>query len=99
MKVDEWFTLEVAMVDKSGNVVPLSGIEIYAGLFREGYDGAANRFMHGDRFEETKDGIAVFTLGILEPGRYQFRALSDELPSLGLHGPEPWLYSDWFEVN
>ena len=99
VKVDEWFTLEVAMVDKSGNVVPLSGIEIYAGLFREGYDGAANRFMHGDRFEETKDGIAVFTLGILEPGRYQFRALSDELPSLGLHGPEPWLYSDWFEVN
>jgi hypothetical protein len=99
VEVDEWFYIEVAMVDEEGKVVPLSGIEIYAGLLHEGYPDAFNHRLKGDRFEETEDGIAVFKLAITEPGRYRFRALSDELPSLGPHGPEPFLFSNWFDVR
>jgi Invasin, domain 3/Bacterial Ig-like domain (group 1) len=99
VKVREWFTLEVAMVDESGEIVPVSGIEIYAGLFLEGYDVAFNARLLGDRFRETENGVAVFELAINERGRYRFRALSDELPALGPHGPEPWLYSQSFDVK
>jgi hypothetical protein len=32
-------------------------------------------------------------------GTYRFRALSDELPFLGPHGPEPYLFSETFQVR
>jgi Bacterial Ig-like domain (group 1) len=99
VRVREWFTMEVAMVDERGNIVPLSGIEIYAGLFLEGYNVGFNVRLLGDRFRDTENGIAVFELAITEKGRYRFRALSDELPALGPHGPEPYLFSNWFEVK
>lgn len=99
VRVREWFTMEVAMVDEQGNIVPLSGIEIYAGLFLEGFNVGFNVRLLGDRFRDTENGIAVFELAITEKGRYRFRALSDELPALGPHGPEPYLFSNWFEVN
>lgn len=98
-EVGEWFTMEVAMVDETGNIVPLSGIEIYAGLFLEGYSVGFNVRLLGDRFRDTENGIAVFRLAITEKGRYRFRALSDELPALGPHGPEPYLFSNWFDVE
>jgi hypothetical protein len=95
---DEQFRVEVAIVDVSGNVVPLDGIEIYIGLFREGSDVASNGLLEGDRFKETENGVAVFNLSIRDRGRYRMRALSDELPQLGPYGPEPWLYSGLFTV-
>jgi hypothetical protein len=98
VQVDEWFTVEVAMVDEAGNLVPRSGIEIYLGLFPEGSDTPFNRIL-GDRFRETQNGIAVFRLAIPQRGRYRFRALSDELPHLGPNGPEPFLFSNYFDVR
>jgi hypothetical protein len=89
----------VAIVDVNVNVVPLNGIEIYVGLFREGSDEPVNAALVGDRFRDTQNGIAVFNLSITDTGRYRIRALSDELPELGPHGPEPWLYSGPFEVR
>jgi hypothetical protein len=32
-------------------------------------------------------------------GRYRLRALTDDLPELGPHGPEPYLFSRVFEVK
>lgn len=96
---DEFFTVEVAMVDDDGEVVPLSGIEIYLGLFREGKDEPSNERLQGDRLEDTGNGIAVFNVAVSKEGRYRLRALSDELPELGPHGPEPYLFSDPFDVN
>jgi hypothetical protein len=96
---NESFRVEVAIVDVNGNVVPLNGIEIYVGLFREGSDEPVNAALVGDRFRDTQNGIAVFNLSITDTGRYRIRALSDELPELGPHGPEPWLYSGPFEVR
>ena len=29
----------------------------------------------------------------------RLRALTDDLPELGPHGPEPYLYSDFFEIH
>jgi hypothetical protein len=68
-------------------------------LFREGSDEPVNAALVGDRFRDTQNGIAVFNLSITDTGRYRIRALSDELPELGPHGPEPWLYSGPFEVR
>lgn len=96
---DEQFTVEVALVDAGGNVVPLSGIEIYLGLFQEGNDTPSNSLLSGDRFRDTENGVAVFTLRVTREGRYRFRALSDELPALGPNGPEPFLVSDRFVVD
>lgn len=93
------FRVEVAIVDANGNVVPLNGIQIYLGLFREGHDTPSNSVVVGDRFEDTQNGIAAFNLSITDSDRYRIRALSDELPELGPHGPEPWLYSNPFEVK
>jgi hypothetical protein len=45
------------------------------------------------------DGLATFELSITENGKYRLRALTDDLPELGPHGPEPWLYSYVFEVK
>ena len=99
VKEDEEFSVEVAIVDVAGNVVPVSGIEIYLGLFREGRSTPSNLLVLGERFRDTDDGIAVFSLRVIEEGRYRLRALSDELPALGPHGPEPFLFSDVFEVD
>ena len=96
----EPFGVEVAMVDAVGNVVDLSGILIYIGLFREGSDMPVNERMSGNRFQDTEHGVAVFDdLAITVPGRYRIRALSDQLPQLGPHGPEPFLFSLEFEVE
>jgi hypothetical protein len=98
--VRERFQVEVALVDAEGDVVPLSGIVIYLGLFQEGNDSPSNTQLLGDRFRETVDGVAVFDdLGVIEEGRYRFRALTDDLPELGPHGPEPPLFSTHFDVN
>jgi hypothetical protein len=96
----EPFGVEVAMVDAVGNVVDLSGILIYIGLFREGSDIPVNKRMTGSRFQDTEHGVAVFDgLAISVPGRYRLRALSDQLPQLGPHGPEPFLFSLDFDVQ
>ena len=96
----ERFRAEVALVDGDGEVVPLSGIVIYLGLFRQGNETPSNRLLLGDRFRETTDGVAVFDdLRVTEEGRYRLRALTDDLPGFGPDGPEPPLFSDQFEVD
>jgi hypothetical protein len=100
VEVGERFSVEVALVDASGDVVPLSEILIYVGLFEDGKDTPNNLRLLGNRFRETVDGIAVFDgLSITEEGRYRLRALTDDLPELGPHGPEPFLFSDLFRVD
>ena len=97
--VNESFRVEVALVDADGDVVPLSGIFIYLGLFEEGDDSPSNDLLRGERFENTADGIAVFDLAVEREGRYRLRALTDDLPELGPHGPEPYLFSEVFAVD
>ncbi len=108
VKEDEEFTVKVAIVDAEGTIVPLSGIEIYVGLHLEDREVPTNTRLLGDRFRDTENGVAEFQLritngrhGTIAGGtkRYRLRALSDELPELGPYGPEPWLYSDLFEVR
>jgi hypothetical protein len=96
---NETFSVEVALVDEDGSVVPLSEIFIYLGLFPEGSEAPANDFLQGERFENTEDGIAVFELAVERKGRYRLRALTDDLPELGPYGPEPILFSELFEVE
>jgi hypothetical protein len=91
--------VEVALVDAEGDVVPLSGIFIYIGLFKEGQDTPSNNLVSGEHFENTQDGIATFDISIEQAGRYRLRALTDDLPELGPHGPEPFLYSEVFEIE
>ena len=98
-KEDQPFAVKVALVDADGDVVALDGILIYLGLFPEGSETPTNQVIDGSRFESTLDGFATFELTITEKGRYRLRALTDDLPELGPHGPEPWLYSDVFEVK
>jgi Big-like domain-containing protein len=101
VKANERQILQVAMVDTAGNVVPLSGIEIYLGLFhitRNGQEAATNDRLLGDRFARTENGVATFSLGVNKVGSYRFRALSDDLPEVGPHGPEPFLFSRPFNV-
>jgi hypothetical protein len=96
----ERFRVEVALVDAVGNVVDLSGILIYVGLFEEGSDTPVNKRLLGNRFHATESGVAVFDdLGVTKKGHYRLRALSDQLPELGPHGPEPFLFSITFEVK
>lgn len=92
---DDPFTVEVALVDQGGNVVPLSGILIYLGLFREGEEAPSNTHVEGERFRETENGVAVFSgLRVTrEDEAYQFRALSDDLPAIGP------AFSDPFDVD
>lgn len=82
---DEPFSVEVALVDAAGNVVPLSGIVIYIGLFPEGSSSPANNRLLGQRFRQTGNGVAVFSDLRVTHGNtsYRFRALSDDLPALG----------------
>jgi hypothetical protein len=96
----ERFRVEVALVDDDGDLVPLSGIVVYLGLFRDGDDVPNNSLLLGDRFRETEGGVAVFDdIGVTTPGRYRLRALTDDLPEHGPHGPQPALFSDQFEVD
>jgi hypothetical protein len=96
----ERFRVEVALVDVVGNVVDLSGILIYLGLFEEGKDSPVNTRLLGNRFRDTSNGVAVFDdLAVTKKGRYRLRALSDQLPELGPHGPEPFLFSIPFDVK
>jgi hypothetical protein len=96
---NEQLTIEVALVDAGGAVVPLSGIVIYLGLFLEGSDVPTNQRMGGDRFRPTDNGIAVFHLQIEKKGRYRIRALTDDLPAYGQGGPQPYLFSQLFRVD
>jgi hypothetical protein len=94
------FTARVTMVDANGTTVPLSGIVIYVGLFAEDENGPSrNRHLNGNRFVATQDGVAEFHLSIDKTGGWRLRALSDELPELGPHGPEPFLFSDPITVS
>jgi hypothetical protein len=94
------FRAEVALVDEDGDLVVLSGIVVYLGLFRDGSDVPNNSLLLGDRFRETQDGVAVFDdIGVTTPGRYRLRALTDDLPEHGPHGPQPALFSAQFEVD
>ena len=96
----ERFRLEVALVDDDGGLVTLSGIVVYLGLFRDGDDVPSNSLLLGDRFRETEGGVAVFDdIGVTTSGRYRLRALTDDLPEHGPHGPQPALFSDQFEVD
>jgi hypothetical protein len=96
---NETFSVEVALVDEDGSVVPLSGIFIYLGLFPEGREAPANDLLQGERFENTEDGIPVFELAVEKKCRYRVRALTDDLPELGPQRPEPYLFSELFEVE
>lgn len=96
---DELFSVEVTVLDASGAVVPVSGMLIYLGLFEEGKDVPTNVRLVGERFQDTVDGVAVFSnLAVSRKGKYQLRALTDD-PPLGPHGPSPYLFSDVFEVH
>jgi hypothetical protein len=100
VRVNEAFTVRVALVDERGDIVPLSGIFTYIGLFEEGREPPNNTRLYGERFENTDNGVAAFNnIKVTARGTYRLRALTDDLPALGPHGPEPWLYSDWFEVK
>ena len=88
------------MVDANGTTVPLSGIVIYVGLFKDGEEDVShNKQVEGNRFEPTQDGVATFDLAVDQEGTWRFRALSDQLPELGPHGPEPFLFSNPFTVT
>lgn len=81
----EAFTVAVALVDAGGSVVPLSGIVVYLGLFREGKDKPSNKDLSGERFQPTDNGVAVFD-GLRVTKRedgYRLRALTDDFPSIG----------------
>ena len=94
------FRAEVALVDGDGDLVSLSGIVVYLGLFRDGSDVPSNSLLLGDRFQETRDGVAVFEdIGVTASGSYRLRALTDDLPEHGPHGPQPALFSDQFAVD
>jgi hypothetical protein len=100
VRTNERFLIEVALSDADGNVVPLDGILMYVGLFEEGGDVSLNKRLLGNRFRATEDGVAVFDdLGVTKKGRYRLRVLSDQLPELGPHGPEPYLFSLPFDVD
>ena len=99
IRQDESFPIKVALVDSSGDVVPLDDILIYLELFPEGSENPTSQAIVGSRFESTVDGIATFQIAITRTGDIRLRALTDDLPELGPHGPEPWLYSYLFEVR
>jgi hypothetical protein len=96
----EFFHVEVAMLDVDGNLVPLSGIQVYLGLFKEGDNSPNNSHLLGDRFRDSESGVVAFDVGVDKKGHYRLRALSDSLPGhLGESGPVPFLFSTSFEVH
>jgi hypothetical protein len=94
---DESFTVKVALADANGDVVTRSGIVIYLALF-QGDKNVTGR-LDGDRFVATVDGVSTFNIKVSKKGKYRIRALTDDLPELGPHGPEPFLFSDEFQVR
>jgi hypothetical protein len=99
VKKGERFTVEVAMVDAGGNLVPLSGITITLGLFKQGNEDPSNKEFDGNREVDTQDGIATFPdLAVKKEGVYRLRAVTEDLPQLGPLGPEPPLFSGAFVV-
>jgi len=99
VKKGQTFTVTVALVDNGGNVVPLSGIFVYLDLFPDGSEVPDNQRLRGEHFENTENGVAVFDIRIEEKGTYRIRALTDDLPELGPHGPEPFLFSSPIKVK
>jgi hypothetical protein len=96
---NERFTVEVVMVDAGGTVVPLSGIAITLGLFKEGKPDPSNKELDGNRAVQTQDGVATFPdLAVKKEGAYRLRAVTADLPQLGPLGPEPPLFSGLFLV-
>jgi hypothetical protein len=102
----ETFRVHVALVDASGNIVPLSGIFIYLDLFQAGDATPTNTLLRGEQFENTENGVAVFDLSVVDDGRY-FRetdryfleAQTDDLPMHGPYGPEPYPRTNVFTVD
>ena len=92
---DEPFTVEVTIKDAGGAVVPLDGIEIQLGLFREGRDNPNNNDMRGERNRSTVDGVARFPDLVVtrEDENYRLRARSDALPDV------PPVFSNSFDVD
>jgi Big-like domain-containing protein len=96
--LNQWFDMEVAIVDANGNIVPLNGTQVYVGLFELGDDHPNNGQLAGDRFVDTRNGVATFRLYVKKRGSFRFLARSDYLPkNLGPYGPE--LFSNTFEVR
>jgi hypothetical protein len=98
-RVKETISFQVALVDANDNVVPLSGVFIYLDLFPEGSNVPDNQLLRGEHFENTGAGIAEFGVRIEKKGSYRLRALTDDLPELGPHGPQPYLFSELFQVR
>jgi hypothetical protein len=96
---NETFTVRVALVDARGNIVPLSGIFVYLALFQEGDDTPTNTLLRGERFENTENGVAVFDVRVDDTGRFLLEAKTDDLPTLGPHGPEPYPRTNGFSVE
>jgi hypothetical protein len=98
-KKKDIISFRVALVDVDGNVVPLSGVFIYLDLFVEGSEVPNNRLLRGEHFENTEAGVADFGVFIEKEGSYRLEARTDDLPELGPHGPEPYLFSEVFRVD
>jgi hypothetical protein len=98
-KKKETISFRVALVDVHGDVVPLSEVFIYLDLFPEGSDVPNNPLLRGERFENTEAGVADFDVFIEKAGSYRLEARTDDLPELGPHGPEPYLFSQVFRVH
>ena len=93
------FTVHVSLVDASGNIVPLSGIFVYLDLFGEGDATPTNTLLRGEHFENTENGVAVFDVRVDATGRWLIEAKTDDLPTLGPHGPEPYPRTNVFDVD
>jgi len=100
VKKKDTFRVAVALADANGAIVPLSGVFIYLDLFPDGSSVPDNQRLRGEHFENTDaNGIAEFDIRVEEEGSYRIRALTDDLPELGPHGPEPYLFSELFRVD
>jgi hypothetical protein len=99
-KSRETISLQVALVDVNGDVVPLSGVFIYLDLSPEGSDVPNNRLLRGEHFKNTDAGVARFDgVYIEEKGSYRLKARTDDFFELGWLGPEPYLFSDVFRID
>ncbi len=96
---NETFTVHVALVDASGNIVPLTGVFIYLDLYEEGDDAPSNTLLRGEHFENTENGVAVFDVRVDDDGRFFLEGQTDDLPTLGPHGPEPYPRTNVFTVD
>lgn len=99
VKKGRTFTVEVALVDDDEDVVPLSGIVIYLGLFPDGKDTPTNEELEGNRFEPTQNGVATFRLAVEKKGKYRLRARTDDLPQYGARWPDKDVLTREFKVD